>query len=492
MDLLKLKSGSDIRGNAVETPGQPVELTDEIVGRIAGAFAGWLKRRGGGAKIAVGHDSRISADRIGGEVKRALIYAGCTVCDCGLCSTPSMFMMTQYPETQCGGSIMITASHHPFNKNGLKFFTRAGGLESADISELLSLAAVYAPQEKPGGKIVSDNYMRLYSERISDMVRAAAGSDMPLKGFKIAVDAGNGAGGFYSDILMSLGADTSCSQFLQPDGRFPNHVPNPEDAAAMRSISRRVLETGADLGVIFDTDVDRAAIVDASGEEINRNRLIALISAILLAEQPGAAIVTDSVTSDGLRDFIMAKGGKHIRFKRGYKNVINEAVRLNALGVNTPLAIETSGHAAMKENFFLDDGAYLVTRIIIKMALLKKEGRDISDLLYGLKMPQEAAEARIKFTSENWQGLGKQIIGDLTGYSAAHYRTAPDNAEGIRANIDTYDGWFLVRMSVHDPVMPVNIESNVSGGAKAIAKELVNFLSSYSGLDISGLEKLCK
>lgn len=133
------------------------------------------------------------------------------------------------------------------------------------------------------------------------------------------MDAGNGAGGFYAEkVLLPLGADTTGSQFLEPDGRFPNHIPNPENETAMRSVCEAVKNSGADFGIIFDTDVDRAGAVDENGEEINRNRLIALISAILLAEKPGT-IVTDSVTSDGLAQFIEAHGGKHCRFRRGYK-----------------------------------------------------------------------------------------------------------------------------------------------------------------------------
>lgn len=106
----------------------------------------------------------------------------------------------------------------------------------------------------------------------------------------------------------------------------------------------------------------------SNGEELNRNRLIALISAILLREHPGTAIVTDSITSTGLAEFIAAHGGVHRRFRRGYRNVINEALRLNAAGQDCQLAIETSGHAALKENYFLDDGAYLVTRFLMEIA----------------------------------------------------------------------------------------------------------------------------
>jgi phosphomannomutase len=102
--------------------------------------------------------------------------------------------------------------------------------------------------------------------------------------------------------------------------------------------------------------------------------LIALISAIILEEHSNSIIVTDSITSNGLKEFIEEKlGGVHHRFKRGYKNVINEAIRLNKEGKESYLAIETSGHAALKENYFLDDGAYLIAKILIKMAKLKLE-----------------------------------------------------------------------------------------------------------------------
>lgn len=104
----------------------------------------------------------------------------------------------------------------------------------------------------------------------------------------------------------------------------------------MDSIREAVLESHADFGVIFDTDVDRAGAVLSNGEELNRNRLIALISAILLREHPGTAIVTDSITSTGLAEFIAAHGGVHRRFRRGYRNVINEALRLNAAGPGLP------------------------------------------------------------------------------------------------------------------------------------------------------------
>ena len=144
-------------------------------------------------------------------------------------------------------------------------------------------------------------------------------------------------------------------------------------------------------------------------------------------------MVTDSITSDGLKEYIETTlGGKHHRFKRGYKNVINEALRLNQEGVDCPLAIETSGHAAMGENHFLDDGAYLLTKILIKMATLRREGKDLEDLLAPLREPAEAAEVRLPITEEDFRARGEALIAALEEYAKAQgWAIAPDNREGL-------------------------------------------------------------
>ena len=492
-ELLKYKSGSDIRGTAAEgVEGQPIELTDERVSRMAKGFFKWLAKRNPNKtlKISLGHDSRISAPRLSACVKSALKECGANVVFTSLSSTPAMFMTTQLLD--CDGAIQLTASHHPFNKNGLKFFAKNGGLEGSDITEILNYA--FENDFPVGeGSITEVDFMTTYSKVLVDFVRKETGLEKPLEGYKIVVDAGNGAGGFYVDsVLKPLGADTEGSQFLDPDGRFPNHIPNPENPVAMKFICDKVKAVNADFGIIFDTDVDRAGAVDDLGEEINRNKLIALISAILLEEKSGAYIVTDSITSDGLAEFIAQKGGVHHRFKRGYKNVINEAIRLNKEGKYCPLAIETSGHAALKENYFLDDGAYLVTRLLVKMAKLKSQGKKLRDLIADLKLPKETDEIRMGFKADvDFKVYGKQVLADLEQYAIeCGWAVAPSNYEGIRISFGEGegDGWFLLRMSLHDPIMPLNIESNTQGGNLIIAKKLLKFLKVYDGLNYSNLE----
>lgn len=343
------------------------------------------------------------------------------------------------------------------------------------------------------------NYMVKYAENLREMIRKgvdAADYEHPLKGFKIVVDAGNGAGGFYAtDVLEPLGADIAGSQFLDPDGRFPNHIPNPENAEAMASVCAATVNAGADLGVIFDTDVDRGGAVDSRGEEINRNRLVAIASAIALEGNMGGTIVTDSITSDGLKTYIETTlGGKHHRFKRGYKNVINEAVRLNREGINCPLAIETSGHAALRENHFLDDGAYLVTKIIIKAAQLRRKGQSLDSMIADLQEAVEEKELRFPITAADFRPVGEKLIADLEAYAHTNnWTVAPDNREGIRISFPAGegDGWFLLRMSVHDPILPLNLESNSEGGVKVLAKKLLAFMeqTDTESVDYTSLTK---
>ena len=355
--IKKLKSGSDIRGVALDgVEGEKITLTNEAVEKICRAFTEWISNKNripvSAITIAVGHDCRISASRIKNVAINTFRDMGVDVYDCSLASTPAMYMAISV--LSCTASIQITASHHPFNRNGFKFFTVDGGVSESDINEILDLAEnnAFSSSEKYGS-VRSINIMDYYSENLRQIIKKGLDIDepQPLKGLKIVVDAGNGAGGFFAEkVLRPLGANIEGSIFLEPDGMFPNHVPNPENTRAMKYITEATLKSSADLGIIFDTDVDRAAFVDSDGREISKNRFIALTSALVLKDTQGGVIVTDSVTSDYLKSFIDKLGGLAFRYKRGYNNVISMAKRINEKGTDCLLAIESSGHAAFKEN----------------------------------------------------------------------------------------------------------------------------------------------
>lgn len=481
MDYGFLKSGTDIRGFASDLGGRQIELTDAAVDDIISAFVVWyinkFEKDPEKLRISLGHDSRITANRICAAAGKALIESGVTVLDCGMASTPAMFMTTV--DLGADAAIEITASHHPFDRNGIKIFLPTGGLEGVDVSEILEIASGGTRVENVAfGKVVPTQYMNDYAGRLRKIIIDGVGKgNLPLKGKRIVVDAGNGVGGFYATgVLEPLGADITGSRFLEPDGMFPNHIPNPEDKTAMQSICEAVVANSADLGIIFDTDVDRAGCVGRDGAEINRNRLIALAAYIAAGGKSGQTVVTDSVTSDGLKDYIEnTLACKHYRYRRGYKNVIDKAIELCRDGVECPLAIETSGHAALKENYFLDDGAYLATKIVIEVA----KGTDISKLLKPLKMPAEELELRIGITAPDFKAYGNSVIEQLEKYvlQNAGYKIADDNREGIR--VSKAGGWFLLRISVHDPVMPLNFESDMPGGIAEMIGDLKPFFAQF-------------
>ncbi|XP_045827377.1 phosphoglucomutase isoform X1 [Trifolium pratense] len=523
-DFLRLQNGSDIRGVALEgVEGEDVNLTEPVAEAIGAAFAGWLveKKKADASqhlRVSIGHDSRISAKLLQNAISRGLAGAGLEVVLYGLASTPAMFnsTLTKDEAFSCpvDGSIMITASHLPFNRNGFKFFTNGGGLGKPDIKDILERAANIYNQFTEESLTLSErvaslstktvDYMTVYTSDLVKAVRKAAGNiEKPLEGFHIVVDAGNGAGGFFAaKVLEPLGAITSGSQFLEPDGLFPNHIPNPEDKTAMKAITKAVLDNKADLGIIFDTDVDRSAAVDSTGREFNRNRLIALMAAIVLEEHPGTTIVTDSVTSDGLTTFIEKKlGGKHHRFKRGYKNVIDEAIRLNSTGEESHLAIETSGHGALKENNWLDDGAYLMVKILNKLASARASGvgggsNVLTGLIEGLQEPAFSVELRLKINQNHpdlkggsFREYGETVLKHLENSigSDPNLQKAPVNFEGIR--VSGYGGWFLLRLSLHDPVLPLNIEAPNNEGAVKLGLVVLAAVKEFAGLDTSALNK---
>ena len=342
-DFKKLQNGSDIRGVALDgIPGESVNLTPAAVERLAKGFLYWLTQQTGKAPsqmtVTVGRDSRLSGEALTTAFCDALSPFGVRVLNCGLASTPAMFMSTVFDEFRADGAVMVTASHLPWNRNGLKFFSASGGLNKGDITDII----VFAESDQILGMIptgtgsaqasqtqAGTDLMAIYSAHLRDLIcrgvakaagtkddpaaansadaaaetGTAAGSAnlRPLEGLKICVDAGNGAGGFYAkQVLAPLGADVSASQFLEPDGTFPNHAPNPENRDAMKSISAAVTDSRCDLGIIFDTDVDRSSAVDEEGREISRNGIVAMAAALIADEHPGTTVVTDSVTSDEL------------------------------------------------------------------------------------------------------------------------------------------------------------------------------------------------
>lgn len=502
--LQSLKNGSDIRGIAISTAEQAANLTALEAEKIALGMVKWLavdkglaeKLAKGKLKIAVGHDSRLSAEELKNAMIDGFVKVGVQVIDVALATTPAMFMATQFAEYLCDGAVMITASHLPYYFNGIKIFTQEGGAEHEDIDAIVDYGDEVSRLPLRQGSVEKRQLIPLYAADLVSKIRQGIGNEEhPLKGFHIIVDAGNGAGGYFAkEVLEVLGADTTGSQFLEPDGHFPNHMPNPDNKEAMASIQEAVLKVKADLGVIFDTDVDRAAVVDQAGNVLNRNNLIAVLSKIVFDDYPGTTIVTNSPTSSHLKEFIEDLGGKQYRYISGYRNVINQAIKLNQEGIQTELAIETSGHAAFKENYFLDDGAYVIAKILMLLPKLAASGQTLGELISHLKQPAEAQEVRFKIAGENYRGYGEQVIKEMATFieDTSGLTLDPENEEGIRGDVrgDYGSGWFLLRMSLHEPLLVLQVENDQLGKNQHVFETLSHFFEGYDGLDRSALETI--
>lgn len=479
----------------MDTEEYLANLTVAAMRQIAHGIIFWLQSKGvkSPLTVGVGRDSRLSGPALKEALIEELVVKGVQVYDFDLATTPALFMSTQFEQFDCAAGIMLTASHLPYYHNGVKVFSKDGGAEAEDIDYILTHTGNI--EDASTGSVTSADLLTPYAEDLVKKIRQgiAGKPEKPLAGYKIIVDAGNGAGGYFVEkVLKPLGADTSGSQFLEPDGHFPNHIPNPDNKEAMASIQKAVVENQADLGVIFDTDVDRSAVVTKEGDALNRNNLIAVLSRIALTEHPGTSIVTNSPTSDHLKVFIESLGGRQVRYISGYRNVINKAIALNQAAVDTQLAIETSGHAAFKENYFLDDGAYVIAKILMLLPKLKAEGHSLESLIESLQQPAQTQEVRFKLQAEDYRALGEKVIADIADIKVAGWKVDPENEEGIRFSLnDPFGkGWFLLRMSLHEPLLVLQIENDQQGFILPVLEEISQFFDHYPQVEQAKLKEL--
>ncbi len=439
---------------------------------------------------------------------------------------------------------MVTASHLPNDRNGFKFFDAYnGGFQKSQIKKMIEIAQGHAqvwfdmgilPPTSVGNvyctayvnwmnqyqKQLEQGLLRQVNHRPSQVPKTEDRS--PLKGLKIVLNAGNGSGGFFLNVLKNLGANVDGSINTVPDPVFPHGVPNPENDVMIQETILACEAAGADLGILLDTDADRCGMVAPRNykkmtsdqdnevvfkpldyEPLNRNRLIALMGVIYARQSPGCAIVTDSVTSNGLTKFLEEELNlTHIRHLRGYANVIQKAKSVNAeMSANAEVAIETSGHCAVRENDFLDDGTFTALKVL---GLLSQERhhetkKSLLDLLSNLDELDEVIEFRLPGRDGNLESV--QRLFDFVALEIethceeqSEWLVDRDNLEGIRVLTGKDGGFFLLRKSLHDPVICLQVEASSKAAAKKIITEpLLQLLKSEPHttevLDLAALEQ---
>jgi phosphomannomutase len=414
----------------------PQELDEDGAERIGAAFVAVT----GAGRVAVGHDTRLSSPSIAARFVDGALAAGADVTELGLCATEMLYFAVADGGFDAGAC--ITASHNPPQYTGAKMVS-AGALPlSGDtgISEVGRIAMEGPPTApSPGRRSRDEGLLDRFVERCMGFVDASA-----ITGLKVVLDAANGMSGLYLPPVLDRLRIEAVPYFLELDGTFPNHEPNPLLPENRQFVMEKVREHGADLGIAFDGDADRCFFIDDTGEFVAGDFLTALLARHLLARSGPAAVVYDLRASWAVRDTIAAAGGTPDMHRVGHAFIKRRMREVDAV-----FAGEVSGHYYFKDFSFADTG--LVPALLV-MEMLATTGRSMSDLV---------AEFRERYH------ISGEINSTVDDATAAIERIRERYADGRQSEIDglsvEYDDWhFNVRSSNTEPLLRLNLESLVS------------------------------
>ncbi|MGJ3257946.1 MAG: phosphomannomutase/phosphoglucomutase [Alcanivorax sp.] len=418
----------DIRGVAGDTlTAQGVYL----LGRAIGAETG----EAGQQSVLVARDGRLSSPELSRSLIKGLLESGRDVINLGLVPTPVLYYATEVLETRSG--VMLTGSHNPASHNGLKIVINGDTLYGDRITALQERINSKAFSEGKGREEERDIADRYLDDILGDIVLAR-----PLK---IAIDCGNGAGGELAPrLFQQLGCEVT-PLYTEIDGNFPNHAPDPGNPDNLADLIRTVQQENLDLGLAFDGDADRVAVVTNSGEIIWPDRLLMLFAKDLLGRSPGADILFDVKCSRALPAIIRKNGGRPMMYKTGHS-----LIKAKMKECGAPLAGEISGHIFFADRWFgCDDGLYAGARLLEILSLQDDSAGQVFD---GLKTGLTTPALYIDVSEENKFAL----VDALTARAEQFAGGRPTTIDGLR--VDFPDGWGLVRASNTTPSLVARFE----------------------------------
>ena len=421
----------DIRGVVGET------LTADAVYLIARAFA-TLALDAGQTGVVVGGDGRRTTNTLRRELVRGLRDAGVDVVDIGIVPTPLLYYATHVLET--GTGVMITGSHNPAEYNGLKMVLDGRALTEDAIQGLRSLIEAGASPTGEGRFSSLD----LIDRYIADV---ATGTRVN-RSLKVVVDCGNGVAGLVAPrLLATLGCEV-VPLYAEVDGDFPNHHPDPADAANMADLIAAVDRTGADLGLAFDGDGDRLGVVTDRGEIVWPDRLMMLLSRDVVAANPGATVIFDVKCSRHLGAVVREMGGFPVMWKTGHSHI-----KAKILESGAALGGEFSGHICFADRWFgFDDALYCAARLV---ELLAAEPRSASAVFADFPVARATPEIKVPTTEQR----KFDVIAALTENAVFDTDAAEvTTIDGIR--VDYADGWGLLRASNTSPMLSLRFEAD--------------------------------
>lgn len=425
---------------------------------LARAFVTAVSKKQGmnNPTIAIGYDARESSPSIAEAVRRGLNESGANSLGLGLVTSPIAYFST-FSLSQVDGAIMITGSHNPPEYNGFKLSIGRSTIFGEEIKQLEKIIRDQAYLKGSGTHQEFDifpSYIARYKKEFGD-----------LKGIPVVLDCGNGAAGVIARKLYEAVGLKPQILFEEPDGRFPNHHPDPTVEENLVDLKSAVLKSKAAVGIGFDGDADRIGVVDNTGRMVYGDELIALYSRFVLAEKPGQKIVGDVKCSDRLYAYIAKHGGDPIMWKTGH-SLIKEKIKIE----KAPFGGELSGHIFFADrNYGYDDALYAGLRVV---EIIAKTGKSLSDILSDFPPAFNTPEIRIDTTEEKKVSIVERLKGV---YATPAPGVKLNLIDGIR--ISYPDGWALARASNTQPVLVLRFESSTQAGLDRIRNEIESIVN---------------
>ncbi len=432
----------------------PTQLDEAIARQIGLAFQHVLdaEDRANGNTVVVSRDMRSHSAGLATALIDGLTAAGLDVLDIGLATTPMNYFATGH--TKAAGGVQVTASHNPAQYNGFKFSRHGARPVSGDHGIALMEAKVAAgdlPRAGRPGTVSTGTIMEAYREHLRPFLRHQEGRRL-----KVAVDAANGMSVLYRPLLEEMGIEL-IPLYFELDGSFPNHEANPLKEENLRDLMRLVASSGADLGVAFDGDADRAAFIDEKGVAIGSDLMTALIGGELLGREPGKAVLYDLRSSRAVHEYIEEKGGVPVRERVGHSFM--KATLRNRHGI---FGGELAGHYYFRDNYYADSSLLAVIEVL---NLLRETGKPLSELVQPLRRYAKSPE--INFEVEDKQGKMDEL--------AKRYADATiDYLDGITLSYP--DWWANVRPSNTEPFLRLVLEARTPEELARHQEELIGIL----------------
>ncbi|MDD0926857.1 phosphomannomutase [Xylella fastidiosa subsp. multiplex] len=420
----------DIRGRV------PDELNEDLARRIGVALAAQLDRA---APVVLGHDVRLTSPSLQEALSAGLRASGREVIDIGLCGTEEVYFQTQY--RNAAGGVMVTASHNPMDYNGMKLVREQARPISSDTGLFTirdAVAADLATITPPTAAEYQYLDKSAYIAHLLSYVDSNA-----LKPLKLVVNAGNGSAGLIVDLLAPHLPFEFVRIFHEPDGHFPNGIPNPLLPENRDATAQAVKHHGADLGIAWDGDFDRCFFFDHTGRFIEGYYLVGLLASVILSKHPGGKIVHDPRLIWNTVEMVEAAGGIPVLSKSGHAFIKEKMRKENAV-----YGGEMSAHHYFREFSYADSG--MIPWLLIA-ELISRSGRSLADLVEN-RMQQFPCSGEINFKITDTKTATARIMDHYTAQSPTI-----DHTDGISA--DFGDWRFNLRSSNTEPLLRLNVET---------------------------------